>query len=202
MFSYYLIVHAMTLPNKLSLSRIVCAPIFFLLYHIPVWFGTGLVLSFFLCLLCFIWCEVTDLLDGYLARKNNQISEIGKVLDPFADVISRLTYFVCFVSSGIFPVWLFILLLYREMSMTFLRMIVLRNGTAVGASRWGKLKAIFYSIAGGAGLLQTLVNGYSLPAIIERGMGCLSMTIFVLAVAGSVFSFLNYLFTYFKIIKA
>jgi CDP-diacylglycerol--glycerol-3-phosphate 3-phosphatidyltransferase len=101
----------------------------------------------------FFIIEISDMVDGTLARALDQVTDTGKLLDPFADVIARLTYFVCFVAAGIMPAWAFIPILYRELGVTYLRMIMYKDGFALAAKRGGKLKAIFYAISGGFGLL-------------------------------------------------
>jgi len=75
----------MTLPNKLTIFRIVLTPFFFIAFFIPEWFGCCNIISLVLAWLIGTVNEITDLLDGYYARKHNLITDIGKVLDPFAD---------------------------------------------------------------------------------------------------------------------
>ena len=85
--------------------------------------------------------ETTDVLDGHLARKWDQISDIGKVLDPFADVVSRMTYFICFTAVGVIPVCVLTILIYRELAVTLMRLLQIRKGVGMAASIWGKLMA-------------------------------------------------------------
>jgi CDP-diacylglycerol--glycerol-3-phosphate 3-phosphatidyltransferase len=90
----------MSLPMILTWGRIGLAPVFFLFYQLA---GGGSPLLLIWVWACFIAIEVSDLLDGHLARMFKQETELGKVLDPFADSLSRLTYFVALAGSGILP---------------------------------------------------------------------------------------------------
>jgi len=63
--------------------------------------------------------ELSDFVDGRLARRDNQVTAFGKLFDPFADVISRVTYFLAFASIGIMPLWVFLVVLYREFGILF-----------------------------------------------------------------------------------
>jgi len=67
----------------------------------------------------FLWMEVSDLIDGKVARSSKQVSNFGKLFDPFADIISRSTYFVAFASVAITPLWVLVIVLYREFSILF-----------------------------------------------------------------------------------
>jgi hypothetical protein len=105
----------MNLPNKLTISRLVMAPLFFIAFFLPEWFGAGLAsVSTVLVLVLFALTELSDLLDGYIARRYHLITDLGKVMDPFADTFSRLTYFVCLSAVGVMPVWAFIIIMWRD----------------------------------------------------------------------------------------
>ncbi len=140
---------AMTLPMALTIGRLVLAPIFFVVYALAAQ-GTPWV---FVLWAVFILIEVSDLLDGHFARLLGQVSEIGKVLDPFADSISRITYFVCFAGSGILPVWILLILVYRDVAVSYLRVLISRRGVMLAARISGKLKAWVYGICGALGVL-------------------------------------------------
>jgi CDP-diacylglycerol--glycerol-3-phosphate 3-phosphatidyltransferase len=80
----------MNLPNRISIARIILAPLFFVSYFLPIWTGSFNTVSSVLIMSIFLGIELSDFLDGYLARKYNLVSDLGKVLDPFADVLSRI----------------------------------------------------------------------------------------------------------------
>lgn len=138
----------MHLPMLLTSMRLFLSPAFFVAFvlvdRVPA-------------MLAVVWClflvmEVSDFLDGYFARRMKLESELGKGLDPFADSISRLTYFICLNSAGILPVWILLILIYRDLGVSFIRLLASKNGGMMGARRSGKVKAWVYGICGLAGL--------------------------------------------------
>jgi CDP-diacylglycerol--glycerol-3-phosphate 3-phosphatidyltransferase len=142
----------MNLPNTLTVSRIILAPIFFVVLWIPEWFSIGRISLSIAAFVIFLLIEVTDLADGYIARKYNLVTDLGKVMDPFSDVFSRLTYFVSFLSLGIMHPVFTLIILYREFSIVFIRMILAQRGIALAAKSGGKLKSVFYFLASVAAL--------------------------------------------------
>lgn len=183
----------MNLPNKLTVLRIILSPLFFLAFFLPVWTGRGNLISAVVLLILFLVIEISDVLDGHIARSRNLVTEIGKVMDPFADVFSRMTYFICFTFTGLMPVWIFIVLIYRELSVTFMRMFMIKQGVAMAASVWGKLKAVFYAFSGIIGL-AAVVLGRSFPDSVLLGpFRTASFVIFLIAAIASIGSFMAYL---------
>ena len=148
----------MNLPLYLTASRLVFAPLFFVTFFVPQWTGAFHVESTVLLWVIMVIIEITDAADGALARALNQVTDLGKLLDPFSDVISRLTYFICFTVVGIMPAWVLIIIFYREYGIVFIRMIMYRDGTALAARKGGKLKAIFYFLSGIAGMLVVTIE--------------------------------------------
>lgn len=143
----------MSVANFYSVLRIILAPVFFILFFLPQWAGVGTVLTAWVLFPLFVFMEFTDFLDGYYARKHNQVSDFGKLFDPFADVLANLTVLFSFVLSGYLPSLLFIVILYREMGIMFVRMLASRKGVAIGARKGGKLKTVLYIVAAGFSLL-------------------------------------------------
>ncbi len=152
----------MTLANKITISRIIITPLFFVLFQVasqqmlnlPVVLRISILL---LLLLLFIASELSDLLDGIAARGRGEVSGLGKLMDPFSDVLSRVTYFFCFYQVGIMPSYAFILILWREVSMLFVRQLVQLSGQGPLPARWaGKVKAVIYSVAIILGLIVFL----------------------------------------------
>lgn len=131
------------------------SPIFFVVAFLPVWGGPRFsLISVMVLWVLFVLMEITDVLDGAVARSLGIVTDLGKVLDPFSDVVSRLTYFVVFVAFSIMPVWMFLLILYREVGIIFVRMMMIRDGIALAARAGGKAKAVLYAVSTGLGLLM------------------------------------------------
>lgn len=128
----------MNLPNKLTVFRIILIPVFIVVYLVG---GTGGTIA---ALAVFLIASFTDYLDGHLARKNNQITTFGKLMDPVADKILTMTALICFVQNQIpyinAPV--VIIILARELIVTGIRMVALHEGTVIAASKWGKAKTV------------------------------------------------------------
>ncbi|MBN1241983.1 MAG: CDP-diacylglycerol--glycerol-3-phosphate 3-phosphatidyltransferase [Spirochaetales bacterium] len=188
----------MTTADKLTASRIILAPVFFATF---LAYRSGYVppIPALVALwLLFVYMEVSDLLDGLAARSSSTVSDFGKLFDPFADVLARLTYFLCFAIDGIMPVWILLLVLYREYSIMFLRMLLTRRGIAMGARPGGKAKAVVYM---SAGLLSLAVVTFrAFPALPGLGMAeMLTMVAYMLAAVLSVASFIDYIVQYRKL---
>ena len=183
----------MNLPNKLTVFRIIITPFFLLFFFSHEWFGFSPYISLIVPWILWAIIELSDILDGYIARKYDLVTDLGKVMDPFADVLSRITYFICFAYSGIMPIWIFALILYRELGITFLRMVMIKNGIALAASIWGKLKAVFYALSGVVGLIvisMIRLDGFLEFQALVRNIG---LVIFSLALISSLASFITYL---------
>lgn len=183
----------MNLPNKLTIGRLILSPVFYIVYFIPLWLGRYAGLSVYILAAVFLAIEISDFLDGFIARKYNIVSDLGKVLDPFADVVSRLTYFLCFASTGIMPMWVFLVLMYRELGIIFFRMLMIKRGVVVAASLWGKLKAITYAVAGVLGILVVFIQRTGLLSGILKGLTAAALVVFIAAAAASVASFVTYI---------
>ncbi|MBI1911329.1 MAG: CDP-diacylglycerol--glycerol-3-phosphate 3-phosphatidyltransferase [Deltaproteobacteria bacterium] len=126
----------LNLPNSLSIIRIGTAPIMVLLLLSP-----GKTLSLISAVVFVIVC-ITDLLDGYLARKKGIVTSLGKFLDPLADKLLITTAFIMLIPLGRVPAWIVALMISREMAVTGLRAIASDMGVVISASRLGKLKTI------------------------------------------------------------
>jgi len=181
----------MTLADKLTASRLLLAPVFFIAYR---WGGIlGAVPLTCVLWIIFIAIELSDLLDGRAARIQGTVSSFGKIFDPFADVVARMTYFVCFALAGIMPDWAFFLILYREFSQLFLRQVLASRGVAMAARPGGKLKAVLYMLAGAASLvLDGLLRLELAPAALPIAKLVVS-GFYTLAVVLSLASFADYL---------
>jgi CDP-diacylglycerol--glycerol-3-phosphate 3-phosphatidyltransferase len=136
----------MRIADKITLLRIVLAPVLFLLFFIPLMSGRWVAASVFIMVPLLIIAEFTDFLDGYYARKYNEVSDLGKLLDPFGDVILHFTLFICLTLGGAVHPLVLALIFYREFSMNFIRLLAVQKGLVMGAQRGGKFKTLFYII--------------------------------------------------------
>jgi CDP-diacylglycerol--glycerol-3-phosphate 3-phosphatidyltransferase len=179
----------------LTVGRIILAPVFFILYQAA---GSGPIVLVAVLWAVFALIEISDLLDGHFARIMNQESEIGKVLDPFADSISRLTYFVCFAGSGFLPAWILLVLIYRDIGVSYIRIMAASKGTMFSARLSGKVKAWVYAFGGGAGLalftLSKLPEYDSYGAFADKA----ALVFFLVVAATAVWSLVDYTVGYFK----
>lgn len=185
-------------PNAITASRLVIAPLFFLAYFIPVWTGGGYQVAAILLVVLFILSEGSDILDGAVARRHGIITDLGKVLDPFADVIARMTYFICLVTGGYIPVWFLIIVTYRELGIVFLRLLVFRDGLALGARLWGKMKSLLYGVCAALGLLHVFLDrlGVPLDGWPEQSLRIAIVSTCGLAAILAIASFVDYLRVY------
>ena len=160
----------MVLANKITMVRIVITPLFFVLfqvvayedkqaiYWLPGYLQVGILL---VLVLLFVGAELSDLLDGIVARRMALVSGAGKLFDPFADVLSRLTYFFCFYQVGLMPAYALILILWRELGMLFVRQLVQLSGRGPLPARWaGKVKAVIYLVTTILALLLFVVANW------------------------------------------
>lgn len=138
----------MGLPNFLSFIRIFITPIFMFLYLKGNFLGISQVLLPYLLLVICILSELSDALDGYFARKFSQVTDLGKLLDPMADSVYRISVFLTFTQPPVnLPVLIVFLFLARDSVISTLRTVCALRGFALAARISGKLKAIFQGVS-------------------------------------------------------
>ncbi len=139
----------MNLPNKLTIFRIILVPIMVIIPFLGMKGEfLGIPITYWLIEFVFILASLTDKLDGYLARKNNQVTTFGKFLDPLADKILVLAAMVMLVEMTKLPAWIPIIVLAREFLVSGYRLIAVeKGGKVIAASNWGKLKTVTQMIA-------------------------------------------------------
>ncbi len=159
----------MSAPLFLTLSRILLGPLFLVVY---LYHGSwGIALSYLpYCLLFLaILSELSDLFDGMLARRHNKVTELGKLLDPMADSIFRLSVLLAFTQGIVgIPVLLVSLFFYRDTIISTLRTLCALRGIALAARMSGKIKAV----------IQAAVIFFILLTMIPYIMGCLDRETF------------------------
>ena len=138
----------MNLPNRLTLARIAAVPVFLilLLWQFPF--------HYFAALVIFVAASLTDLFDGRIARSRGLITDFGKFLDPIADKMLTTAALLGFISLGIGfgTVWITVIVLIREFSVSSIRMIAAASGKVVAADKWGKIKTVMQMV----GIIMTL----------------------------------------------
>ncbi|MEJ6718863.1 MAG: CDP-diacylglycerol--glycerol-3-phosphate 3-phosphatidyltransferase [Akkermansiaceae bacterium] len=126
--------HVVNLPNSITFARLILTAVFVVSAS---WGGTtGLIVA----LVTFIIATISDWLDGYLARKLNLVTSLGKLLDPLADKILVASAFVYFTSVDLCPVWVTAVIIGREFLVTGLRQIAIVKGEIIAADKLGKWK--------------------------------------------------------------
>jgi CDP-diacylglycerol--glycerol-3-phosphate 3-phosphatidyltransferase len=206
-----------TLPNVLTLARIGLAPVIALLPFIEGYWPK--VIAFVI----FVVAAVSDVIDGYLARRSRQVTDLGKLLDPAADkalLIATLVpiYWITRHPTmlygipwwGSLPLWVAVMLVGRELLMTLFRWEAHKRGVVIPAGREGKLKAIFQYIFIGATiawfawkdyLVRTGLTGRLRDAWDEFHGAFVAVTL-GLAVLLTVYSFIVYLYKYRALFRA
>jgi len=196
----------MNLSNKFTFTRIIFAPILFLLYNIPIWTGKFSFISLIIALPLLVFAEFTDYLDGHYARKHNVVSDFGKLFDPFADVILHLTSFVCLMQSykegvSYIPSIIFLLIMLREFGQNFLRMVAAKQGTAIAARKGGKFKTVMYIVTEFYALfLELLVRIDQVPECFGT-LRIVALVMFIICVICSYVSFIDYLVHFGTVLK-
>jgi CDP-diacylglycerol---glycerol-3-phosphate 3-phosphatidyltransferase len=156
----------MSLAHYFTFLRVLISPAFPILYIEYKWLGIPFhalpyVMLFLLCI-----CEFSDLIDGIIARKRNQVTDLGKVLDPMADSITRISLFLTFTQGCVgLPLILVLVFIYREFFISTLRTLCALRGVALAARFSGKMKAV----------LQAFVLFLILILMIPYSMGLLPL---------------------------
>ena len=125
----------MNLPNKITIFRIFMIPIFLVFMLMP-----NIPYSNLIAAAIFLIAALSDLLDGYIARKYNLITNFGKFMDPLADKLLVSSALICFVELKLLPAWIVIIIIAREFIISGFRLIASDNGIVIAAGWWGKLK--------------------------------------------------------------
>ena len=138
----------MNLPNKLTITRVICVPVFVVLYLFDLYIPAFIV---------FVIASITDMLDGRIARSRNMVTNFGKIMDPLADKVLVYSAFCLFVQRGIVPGWMFIIILAREFAVSGMRTVAASEGIVVAAGMTGKIKTVLQMFA----VLFLLLMSYS-----------------------------------------
>jgi len=180
---------ALNLPNMLSLLRICFIPvlIIFMLLEARQPDQTWNVYA----ALFFLIGIATDPLDGWIARKKNLITDVGKLLDPLADKLLVISSLVLMVEAGWIPAWIVIIIIGRALAVTGLRGIASSQGIVIHASLWGKLKTLTQTLAVTLLFLHTSFSLFNFTAQ-QFGIYVLYLALLLTIISGS-----NYFYQFF-----
>ena len=126
----------MNTPNKLTVTRMIIVP-FLVVFLLTGWGGDA---NRYISLALFVVASVTDWFDGYLARKNNLVTNFGKFMDPLADKLLVCSAMICMIELNRLPAWFVIIIIGREFIISGFRLIAAENGIVIAANYWGKFK--------------------------------------------------------------
>lgn len=139
----------MNTPNKLTVLRMILVPIFMIFYMME-----SFPYHTFFAAFIFIFASITDWLDGYLARKNNIVTNFGKFMDPLADKLLVTGALLCLMDKDIVSYWVVMIIIAREFIVTGLRLVAVTKGIVIAAGKMGKLKTVLQLIAISAAILS------------------------------------------------
>ncbi|MBF0988451.1 MAG: CDP-diacylglycerol--glycerol-3-phosphate 3-phosphatidyltransferase [Clostridiales bacterium] len=189
----------MNLPNKLTVMRILLVFVILIISFLNIPGEVfGISLKFLIIEIIFIIASITDHYDGYLARKNNQITTFGKFLDPIADKILVVTTMLLLTERGTLPAWIPIITIFREFLVSGYRLVEAKEGgNVVAANIWGKIKTVTQMIA----IILMLIDSNKffaftatklpMPWMILNILGSIMMLISVIATIFSGYTYLR-----------
>lgn len=190
----------LTVANVTTLIRIFISPIFLFIYLEHAAMGiTEKVLPYILLILLSA-LETSDALDGYLARKFDQVTDLGKVLDPMADSISRISIFLAFTQPPVsLPLLIVFIFIYRDSVISTLRTVCALRGFTLAARASGKIKAVFQAM--GAIAVTLLLIPHSLGLISTSTLKVTSTWIVAVAAVYAIYSGAEYLYSNFHFVR-
>ena len=177
----------MNIPNFLTIIRIVLVPVYCVLMYAnfpgaTIWAA-----------ILFTIAALTDLADGYIARKYGLITDFGKVMDPVADKIMVTAAMVVLVDLHRLAAWIVITMLFRDFAVGALRDVAASKGNIIAAGIWGKIKTALQMIA--LGMIIFYVDLFSMPTY------TIGMIVMYVALAASIYSGIVYFKQYMNVFK-
>lgn len=166
----------MTISNKLTILRIILVPVFVALMMLKM---------FYIATAVFVIASLTDMLDGYLARKRNEITNFGKFADPIADKILVVSALLCLMEVMIVPAWAVIIVIAREFIVSGLRMSAASQDVVIAADGFGKIKTITQMVS-----ITMLLLGFG------GIFGIVALVLFYVSVALTFLSGISYIVKY------
>ena len=190
----------LTITNTLTLIRIFISPIFLFVYLEYTLLGIPYTFLPYVLLFLLFSLEISDALDGYLARKWDQVTDLGKVLDPMADSISQISIFLTFSQPPIsLPLFIVFIFIYRDSIISTLRTVCALRGTALAARSSGKCKSIVQGIA--AVIITACLIPHSLGKMSTDVLQKVALYITLVAASFSLYAGFEYLWVNFSFVK-
>ncbi len=177
----------MNTPNKLTVLRMIMVP-FLVVLLLTGWGGEA---NRWLSLAVFCVASITDWFDGYLARKNNLVTNFGKFMDPLADKLLVCSAMICMIERKQLAAWIVIVIIAREFIISGFRLIAAENGVVIAANYWGKFKTVSQMVM----IILLILNSEVAVLVI------LTKVFVVLSVALTVISLGTYIYQNRKVIS-
>jgi CDP-diacylglycerol--glycerol-3-phosphate 3-phosphatidyltransferase len=188
------------IAHYLTFLRIIIIPFFPLIYLHPSWFGISEMTMPYFLLLILIICELSDLIDGVLARKKNIVTDVGKIIDPMADAITHISVFFTFTQGIVaIPLLLVFVILYRELIISALRTLCALKGFALAARKTGKVKAFVQAVV--SFFVVILIIFYSWGYLSLNALQKTSLFLIIVAAIYSVYTAFDYFYANWKYLK-
>ncbi len=127
--------------NNLTLARVAVVPLLMIMLSFP-----GRIMNL-AAMLVFVFAALTDIFDGYIARRFNLVTTVGKFLDPLADKLLVATVLIMLAGQGVVPAWVAVVIVCREIAITGLRAVAADMGVVIAADAFGKLKTVLQALA-------------------------------------------------------
>lgn len=190
-----------SIANCLTLMRVVISPIFLIFYIWHAQIGVSYVVLPYILLFLLIISELSDAFDGYFARKYDQVTDLGKLMDPMADSIARISVFLTFTAGRVgIPMLLVFIFIYRDSVISTLRTVCALKGFALDARPSGKIKAIIQAIATFIVVILMIPN--SLGYMATRDFQLVSIIVISCAAAYTLYSAVDYIYANRRYIKS
>lgn len=183
----------MSIANYFTFIRVFISPLFLAVYLWHDVLGISLLIMPYVLLFLLAITELSDAFDGYVARRYNQVTDLGKILDPMADSIARLSVFLTFTLDPIrLPMPLIFVFFYRDSMVSTLRTICALKGVALAARTSGKIKAVIQACAGIS--VTLLLVPYSLGYLAQAELQQSALWIVGFASVYTVYSGIDYVY--------
>ena len=163
----------MNLPNKITIFRVCMIPVFLVFMLVDtIPYGR------YIAAVVFVIAALSDLLDGYIARKKNLVTNFGKFMDPLADKLLVSSALICFVELHQLAAWIVIIIIAREFIISGFRLVASDNGVVIAAGWWGKIKTTVQMIMS----VMLIVNlDYPFINLMEQAMIYLAVILTVIS---------------------